>query len=187
MIDWVIEVGRFRRNRQQSVGFCVAVSFGNRDYLAMAGDFESLPDPKRIVLNHTRPSWLGSGEIFFITICTQPRGLNQLCKKDVAEVMFETVAHRHENHLWYCRLMLLMPDHLHALVAFPPRRSIKQTISDFKRFTGRRLGLVWQRDFFDNRLRGGEGLQQKAEYIRKNLVRAGLVEDAKDWPFVWKS
>jgi len=48
------------------------------------------------------------------------------------------------------------------------------------------LGIGWQRDFFDHRLRKNEAYLEKAAYIRMNPVRAGLVASAEDWPYVWE-
>ncbi len=43
---------------------------------------------------------------------------------------------------------------------------------------------VWQRSFFDHALRDEESLEAVARYIVSNPVRAGLVEDWRDYPFV---
>ncbi len=79
-----------------------------------------------------------------------------------------------------------MPDHLHALLSFPPSSCRFQTIiSNWKRWTATDLGIVWQRDFFEHRLRADESRKEKADYILANPVRAGLVQEAKEWPYVW--
>lgn len=57
-------------------------------------------------------------------------------------------------------------------------------MSDWKHFTARTLGIEWQRDFFDHRLRH-RSFVEKAHYIRMNPVRAGLVEKLEEWPYVW--
>ena len=78
-----------------------------------------------------------------------------------------------------------MPDHLHALISFPYERPMKQIIADWKRFLATNLNIDWQRDFFDHRLRRDESFVQKADYIRANQVRAGLVSSIEDWPYFW--
>jgi REP element-mobilizing transposase RayT len=77
-----------------------------------------------------------------------------------------------------------MPDHTHALLSFPRAESIRGTMRDWKRYTARHLGIAWQRDFFEHRVRNGESLELKAAYIRENPVRKGLVARAEDWPWV---
>jgi len=142
--------------------------------------------PQRKTLPHTPPPWVDSGAIFFITICCVPRDLNQLCHSDIAKRLFETVAFRHEKQVWHARLFLLMPDHIHALLSFPPEKPMKQVMAQWKEYAAKQAGIHWQRDFFDHRLRSDEQWQTKAAYIELNPVRKGLVSDAKDWPYVWR-
>ena len=62
---------------------------------------------------------------------------------------------------------------------------MEKIIRDWKRFIAKQAGVTWQHGFFDHRLRNDESYGQKAEYIRQNPVRAGLVKAAGDWPFLW--
>jgi hypothetical protein len=55
----------------------------------------------------------------------------------------------------------------------------------WKRWTARHLGIVWQRDFFEHRLRSDESWREKADYILANPVRKGLVKSAEDWAYVF--
>jgi REP element-mobilizing transposase RayT len=78
---------------------------------------------------------------------------------------------------------LLMPDHLHALLSFPPsEKPIRLVISKWKEWTARTVGIQWQDDFFEHRLRHDESRRQKADYILENPVRKGLVSRTEDWP-----
>jgi putative transposase len=122
---------------------------------------------------------------FFITLCCQTRGTNQLCSPTVAEKLLTAVGHYHNELRWYVSLWLLMPDHLHALVACPREEDLGRTIATWKRFTAREAGIVWQKGFFDHRLRADESFEEKAYYIRQNPVRKGLVAQPEDWPYVW--
>jgi len=79
-----------------------------------------------------------------------------------------------------------MPDHVHALISFPPSgKPLKSIISKWKEWTAKQLGIVWQRDFFEHRLRREESRHEKADYILNNPVRKGLVTNAEDWPYVY--
>ncbi|HSA02499.1 MAG TPA: transposase [Candidatus Paceibacterota bacterium] len=125
-------------------------------------------------------------EIYFITVCCCPKGRNQLAHSDVASGLFETIAFRNDMYCWHARLFLLMPDHAHALMSFPPSgKPIKSVISSWKEWTAKKHGIHWQRDFFEHRLRHDESLSEKAQYILDNPVRAKLVSCAKEWPYVW--
>ena len=48
-----------------------------------------------------------------------------------------------------------------------------------------RRGPVWQDESFDHVLRCEESLSEKAAYVLRNLVRAGLVKDPSDYRWLW--
>ena len=56
------------------------------------------------------------GAIYFVTICCQKRGSNQLCCEDTSKVLFDSARIYHQRGRWNLNLLLLMPDHLHALI-----------------------------------------------------------------------
>jgi len=122
-------------------------------------------------------------EVFFITICCLPRGLNQLAHPGVWQTIDESLRHRERDGDLHVRLVLAMPDHLHGLFAFCGTKAMAKVICDFKSWIAKCSGVHWQRDFFDHRLRGLESAAEKATYIRNNPVRAGLVSQTKDWPY----
>jgi len=97
----------------------------------------------------------------------------------------ESVFVRAERGNWWSKLLLFMPDHVHTLMVFAPDRLMLRVISDWKRYTARHLGIRWQRDFFDHRIRTEESLAEKWDYIFHNPVRAGLVGRPEEWPYVW--
>ena len=88
----------------------------------------NLPVRKR--LPHTVPQWVAEGSWFFITIKCVPQGKNQLCHTDTANGVLAAMAYNHDNLTWHCRLCLLMPDHLHAIIAFPSEPGMKTVISN---------------------------------------------------------
>lgn len=136
---------------------------------------------------HNVPLWIRpEAEIYFLTICGQPPGKNQLCQAPVAEAIFETVAFRTTQGIWYPHVVVLMPDHVHALVSFPEMgKTITAVVAQWKEWTAKQLGIQWQTDFFEHRLRGEEGLRQKMDYLLHNPVRKGLAQRPEEWPFVW--
>jgi REP element-mobilizing transposase RayT len=143
--------------------------------------------PQRRRLPHAVPLWVDPNrEVYFLTLCCRPRGLNQLADEPTAKALFETVAFRVEQGLWWPYLVLLMPDHLHMLVSFPPSgRPVKRVVSQWKEWTAKRLGIEWQTDFFEHRVRREESLRDKSDYILANPVRANLVDCPKAWPYAW--
>ena len=122
-------------------------------------------------------------EVFFITICCLPRNINQLAQTEVWQTIDESLRHRERHGDLRVRLVLAMPDHLHGLFAFGGQKPLAKVIADFKSWVAKSAGVTWQRDFFDHRLRGLESATEKANYIRSNPIRAGLVSRSEDWPF----
>jgi len=114
--------------------------------------------PQRKTLPHRIPLWINPrAEIYFITINFQARVRNQLAVPHVAERLFETVRHRQETFLWWPYVFLFMPDHLHTLISFPPSgKPFKTVMRKWKEWTAKELGIIWQRDFFEHRLRHDE-------------------------------
>ncbi len=85
------------------------------------------------------------------------------------------------------RIYCLMPTHLH-LVMSAGSISVVCWIALFKQHTQylarrRGMGRLWQRSFYDHRLRPGELAANAVEYVRLNPVRAGLVSHPDDWPW----
>ena len=142
--------------------------------------------PVRKMLPHRVPQWVSDGSWFFITIKCLPQDKNQLCRTDIGDGVLAAVAHNHNKFLWYCRLCLLMPDHLHAIIAFPREPGMKTTLSNWKKFVALKFGVKWQRDFFDHRLRDHHELLEKTSCILMNPVRKGLCERTEDWVWVYQ-
>ena len=142
--------------------------------------------PVRKRLPYAIPQWVPTGSSFFITMTCVPRGENQLCRPEMARAILEAFKHNHEKLAWHCRIVLLMPDHLHAILAFPEFPGMKTAIRNWKRFSSRQFGVRWQRDFFDHRLRNKDELDEKLSYILLNPVRKGLCQEIEDWKWVYR-
>ncbi len=85
---------------------------------------------------------------------------------------------------------VLMPDHLHLFAAFSPLApALSEWVKGLKRAAAtalREAGFArpyWQKGFFDHLLRSTESYNQKWAYVRENPVRAGLVQQASEWPY----
>jgi putative transposase len=142
---------------------------------------------RRRRLPHEIPLWVDPHkEIYFITINCLDRSRNQLALPDVAEQLFDTIRYRQEKFLWWPYLFLLMPDHLHALLSFPPSgKPVRLILTKWKEWTAKEIGIVWQLDFFEHRLRHDESRREKANYILENPVRKALVTRPEEWPYVY--
>jgi REP element-mobilizing transposase RayT len=90
-----------------------------------------------------------------------------------------------------------MPDHVHLLLTslrdengWPfPLVDILQCLKGATAYRINRLlhrsGPVWEEESFDHVLRSNESLSEKLEYIRQNPVKAGLVDRAEDYKWLW--
>ena len=143
--------------------------------------------PIRKRLPHEIPEWVAEGSFFFITINCLPQNENQLCQPGIGEAVLAAAVYYHQHLLWHCRLLLLMPDHLHGIIAFPAEPGMKTTVSSWKKYIARIHKICWQRDFFDHRLRDHHQEREKIDYIGKNPIRKGLCERAEDWRWVYRS
>ncbi|MDP3073339.1 MAG: hypothetical protein Q8N18_23815 [Opitutaceae bacterium] len=81
-------------------------------------------------LPHDVPAWVPSGTLFFVTLHCAVRGHTQLTCSPVGEALLDAVAHYHSESRWFARLFLLMPDHAHALLAFPRSEDLRGVVSD---------------------------------------------------------
>ena len=173
-------VGRDRRARRSDFQLLfLYISFLHINYLLM--------QPVRKKLPHGIPYWVGDDAYYFVTICTRPRGIDQLCHAKTWKLLRESLLFRQNKGALWIHLLLLMPDHLHGIMSFAPEVGMAKTIADWKRYTCIHGDIRWQADFFDHRLRNTESYVEKAHYIRMNPVRAGLIDTPEQWPYIWEN
>ena len=132
------------------------------------------------------PPWIDpDGTNFFVTICCKRRGANRLCLPDVGDGILSAARFYHEQRRWLLTLSLVMPDHMHMLVSFGREKGMIPVVSAWKRYLSNQRGIVWQTNLFDHRPRTEAYISREAHYILQNPVRAGLVQTAQEWPWVW--
>jgi REP element-mobilizing transposase RayT len=138
-------------------------------------------------LYHTVPNWVQPGAIYHIRVRCESENPCRLTEKHVATPLLRSVAFYHIQKTWYSPLFLLMPDHIHALISFPPDKRMSNIIGQWKSYNNRKHGILWQENYFDHRLRNDTALDEKADYIRKNPVAKGYCKSPQDWPWVFDS
>jgi REP element-mobilizing transposase RayT len=127
--------------------------------------------------------------IYFVTTCTHRRR-KILTSSAFAAILFDELTAARERHQWAIGRYVIMPDHVHFFCS--PELDAKPLASfmqAWKQWTSKRIlsetkikGTIWQPEFFDHVLRSSESYSQKWDYVRENPVRAGLVQDADEWP-----
>jgi putative transposase len=120
--------------------------------------------------------------IYFVTICVKDR--KQVLANEAAFNALKNAAARLRE--WRVLAAILMPDHLHVVVA-PSERDgrLGNFSAALKRWMRKELNALWewQPGCFDRLLRSDESLHEKWLYLQENPVRAGLVKEGKDWPY----
>src|SRR5579863_10682935 len=126
---------------------------------------------------------------FFVTSVIWER--RPLFRSEPAATLFvETLFGYHDRGIFQLYEFVLMPDHIHLLLAPKPTLALERAMQFIKggyshRFmkeTGSRIE-IWQRSFTNHRIREALDYEKHRSYIRSNPVRAGLVERPQDYPF----
>jgi REP element-mobilizing transposase RayT len=123
--------------------------------------------------------------ITFVTVNTHQRK-SILAKRDTAETI---VAAWKAAETWLVGKYVIMPDHVHLFcaprdVVVELKRWVKFWKSTVSRYWPRpEEQPIWQLDFWDTQLRRGESYSQKWDYVWRNPVRKGLVQNPEDWPY----
>ncbi len=138
--------------------------------------------PKRP--SHTIPRWVDRASVYHIRIRTSSSWKTSLVQPSIGHALLASVSFYQRQFSWNCRLILLMPDHLHMLVSFPPDKSMSRTIGSWKAYHAKTLGVQWQDNYFDHRIRNDKERSLKHSYNLNNPVVKGLCKTLHDWP--WK-
>ena len=118
------------------------------------------------------------------------RDTAHLKKPSVANIVVEAINHRCSTGIWRVFEYVIMPSHVHLFFELMAP-GLKDTVENFKGWTGRRIAALvglsqsrfWQREWFDHWSRSDEEDERIVAYIRRNPVKAGLVNNYHDWPY----
>jgi REP element-mobilizing transposase RayT len=136
-------------------------------------------------LRHETPGWVKPGSRFHLRLRAEPAQGVALSDPGLAPQLIEAARRYHELGRWWCELFLLMPDHLHAIIAFPADPGMSETIRNWKRGTARFQRVAWQENYFDHRIRNDAELGETWHYIHRNPVAKSLCVHVDDWPWSW--
>ena len=142
------------------------------------------------------------GAYYFFTVVTYDRRklfCSEWARRCLREAIIETQARYPYESIAFC----LMPEHLHCIWKLPEddaNYSIRWSLTKglFTRQYRRRTShpeattasrarkeeaCVWQRQFWEHRIRDERDLQKHVDYIHWNPVKHGLVKRLEDWPW----
>ena len=85
---------------------------------------------------------------------------------------------------------VIMPDHFHCIIQADPGVDIADIMNKIKghssfvlnKYLGR-TGKLWQKGYHDHAIRNGKDFEEKVNYIHRNPIRAGLVDNMGDYKF----
>lgn len=129
-----------------------------------------------------------ANRIYFVTTVTHQR-LKLFNDFYVARSVINIMKHLDRDSHVTSLSWVLMPDHVHCLMQLKGDSSLPVVIKRFKAVSARSInqhlnkqGQVWQRSYYDHCLRKEEDLRHISRYIVANPLRAGLVDDIRDYP-----
>jgi putative transposase len=145
-----------------------------------------------------------SGQVYFFTLVTHDR--RPFLTTDTGRSALRgAIRHVRQTHPFRITAIVLLPDHLHAVLELPDGdsdystrwRLIKSQFTRRWREAGGMEGIrsqsrrekgergVWQRRFYEHTCRDEGDLKRCVDYVHVNPLKHGLVESVCDWP--WSS
>jgi REP element-mobilizing transposase RayT len=99
-------------------------------------------------LHHDVPHWVDPNSLFHIRIrLDRDKRQTPLTDALLATTLLKSAEFYDSKFRWHIALFLLMPDHVHALLAFQRDGSMSRVIGDWKHFHARKNQIEWQQGF----------------------------------------
>lgn len=125
------------------------------------------------------------GQIYLVTCVTEDRA-PLFHDFATGRKVVSALRHHEENGNAQTLAYVVMPDHLHWLLALGEKLSLSRLLASLKSYTSRHIGsggqAVWQEGFHDHAVRSDEDVRKIARYVVANPLRAGLVRKLGDYP-----
>jgi REP element-mobilizing transposase RayT len=117
-----------------------------------------------------------------------------LANPGIAEMIIDAFAMVEGKTLWRIATAVVMPNHLHLLmIGEKANCTLDDCLKLLKGYTGRkanltlgRSGAFWCSEYFDHWCRTPEKVENVRRYIINNPVKAGLVNKAEDYRWIYK-
>ena len=141
------------------------------------------------------------GGCYFFTVVSYQRH-PVLCNDELRQALRDAIRYVQRSRPFIINAWVLLPDHLHCIWTLPPGdNDFSQRWSIIKRRVSiacrhhikpdwinaskakHRESTLWQRRFWEHRIRDDEDFSRHMDYIHYNPVKHGLCEQVKDWPY----
>ena len=103
-----------------------------------------------------------------------------MARPELSQIVLDALRHFDEDR-YLLTDAIVMPNHVHVLVAFRDEDAILAQCEGWKRYTARQInrtlgrsGEFWQVEQFDHLVRGPEQFEHLRKYIAANPKKAGL-------------
>ncbi|HXM60841.1 MAG TPA: transposase [Terriglobales bacterium] len=128
----------------------------------------------------------GCGVYFIIASTFQRQSLFQ--SQRMAELFVKVLFDYRDHQKYLVHEFVLMPNHFHLLITplFTLERALQLIKGGFSHRAKKGLGFggeIWEKSFYDRRVRDVEDYFAYRHYIRQNLVKTGLVRAAEEYPY----
>lgn len=145
---------------------------------------------------HYRRSDIAGGTFFF-TVNLADRSSCLLTEH--IDLLRTAVRLTRQAHPFDITAMVVLPDHLHAIWQLPPsdnhyplrwsliKSRFSRSLPKIERISQSRSRKrergIWQRRYWEHRIRDETDLSRHVDYIHINPVKHGLVDKPTDWPY----
>ena len=122
---------------------------------------------------------------YFITLCVRNR-VPKLTSGQIQSSIRQILREMHLKQDIEVICGTIMPDHFHVLYRLLDRLSLSQVQAKIKSKTKpdlTKLGIEWQENFYDHRLRMQVPMERFALYIFLNPYRKQLIRSDEIWPY----
>ena len=137
----------------------------------------------------------GHGDLHFITFCCYRR-LRLLGSPDARNAFVAALDEVRAKYRFALTGYVVMPEHVHLLIGESAAGNPSTVVQSLKLRVSKRLRSAsaatageprqfWQARFYDFNVYSAEKRSEKLEYIHRNPVTRGLVNDPVDW--IWSS
>jgi len=124
-------------------------------------------------------------------VTTNTAGGRSLFQTERMALLFIDVLRQYmKAHRFTVHDFVVMRDHVHLLISVTDEMSVEKAVQlikgGFSYRAGKELnfpGAIWQRGFSEVRVVSPESFCAHRQYIYENPVRAGMVNDASEYPY----
>ncbi len=144
-----------------------------------------MPSPKLLIGRYSQ-----IGDVYSVTTATSER--EPLFESEQsARLVIAAIRYCERNGLSESLAWVVMPEHVHWLFMLR-RGTLGVCVQRFKSISARQInaristqGLLWQRGYYEHRLRDDEDVLAQVRYIVTNPLRRGLAVRIEDYPYWW--